>query len=63
MFAISGAVEVQARKLTGLRGTVFRCLGNTARIWRRLAVTARMTVGEWAAHSGADRRPPLVSHR
>ena len=69
MFAISGAVEVQARKLAGLQGTVFRWLGNasawprrdTARAWRRLAVTARMIVGERAAHSSADRRPPRVA--
>lgn len=70
MFAISGAVEVQARKLAGLQGTVFRWLGNasawlrrdTARAWRRLAVTARMIAGERAAHSSADRRPPMVSY-
>jgi len=70
MFAISAAVEVQARKLVGLQGTVFRWLGNasawlrrdTAGVWRRLAVTARMIVGERAAHSGADRRPPMVSY-
>ena len=70
MFAISGAVEVQARKLVGLQGTVFRWLGNasawlrrdTARAWRCLAVTARMIVGERAAHSSADRRPPMVSY-
>jgi hypothetical protein len=44
MFAISGAVEVQARKLAGLQST-------------------SMIAGKSAAHIGADRRTPVVSHR
>ena len=71
MFAISGAVEVQARKLPGLQGTVFRWLGNAlawlwrdkARVWLRLAVTAWMIAVGRAAHSGAGRPTPVIVHR
>jgi hypothetical protein len=71
MFAIGGAVEVQARKLADLQGTAFRWLGNAsawlrrdeAWAWRRRAVTAWMIAGERAVYSGADRRTPVVWYR
>jgi hypothetical protein len=70
MSVISETIEVQARKLPGVQGTVCRWLGTASAWlgrdearWLRLAVAARMIAGGRAVRSGADRRPPVVSHR
>jgi hypothetical protein len=65
MSAISEMIEVQARELAGLQGTVFCWLGEAiawlrrdkAQVWLRLAAAAWVIAGQ-SARSGIDRRTP-----